>query len=573
MNRLLTKALLFPALFLFSLAHLPAQVDGRFSEKQVKEQELFIEANKFRLLGNLEKASELLRELLQKDRKNHAAAYELARILADQNDNREALNLARQATSIEPQNVWYQRFLADMYQRNNMYQDAADIYETLVAQSPTDEYNYLKWAYFLVQAGQPKKALDVYNQLETRIGINEELSRRKHTLHLGTGNTELAGQELLRLCEAFPGNTDYLHLLAGFYRQTDQTDAARRTYEEILRLQPDDSKAFFALSSMDSPQSGELAFLQSLDPVFSNPQVALDEKIKPILPLVEKAAATNDEALARELLRLAAILDRVHPGEAKVSALNGDLLYLTGDSEKALDRYRQAVELDPGNYSVWEQLFRLALETRDYISLVFYTEKAMDVYPNQAMVYFYNGLGYSRQEKFSESIPSLEQAVLMTGRNAGLKAQVLTHLGIAYQYAGNAARCDQIFQQALQLAAENPIVLDGYAFALAIRGEKLDEALELIRKADQLAPENARIEATYAWVLSRQKEFEQAARWFEKALQHGGNQDPVTLEHFGDLKFQTEAVDEAVSYWQKAFELGFPSPRLQKKIADRKLYE
>ncbi|MBK6623250.1 MAG: tetratricopeptide repeat protein [Saprospirales bacterium] len=424
------------AAFLLLCLPLMAQEDGRFSEKKIKDQELYIEANKYRLLGNHEKAAELLQELLKKDRQNHAAAYELARIYADQNRNADALNLAKQAAGIDPENQWYKKFLADIYQRNNLFAEAALLYEELVTASPSDENNYYKWAYFLVQAGQPVKALQVYESLEGRIGIHEELSRRKHALYLGSGDTQKAELELLRLCEAFPANTDYLHLLAGFYRQMENIPGAKAVYQKIIETDPNDTKAFFALSSIDSPAAGDAAFLQSLDPIFLNPQVDLDEKIKQILPLVEKAAATNDDILARELLRLASILDRIHPAQAKVCALNGDLLYLTGEKEKALERYRQAIELDDSVFSVWEQLFQLAVQTADYTSLVFYTEKAMDLFPNQVSVFFYNGLGYCRQENYAKGIPSLEQALLMTGKNAGLKAQVLTQLGLAQQYAG-----------------------------------------------------------------------------------------------------------------------------------------
>lgn len=525
-------------LLLILPALLPAQEDGRFSEKEIKSQELFIEANKYRLLGNQEKAIETFQEILKKDRQNHAAAFELARLFADRNNNSEALSLARQAATAQPDNAWYQRFLADMYQRSNMFKEAAAIYEQLTTQNPADEYNYLKWAYFLVQAGQTERALQVYNDLEARIGVNEELSRRKHSLYLGTGDSASAERELLRLCEAFPGNIDYLHLLAGFYRQTGNKDAERATLGKILAIEPNDSKAFFALTSIDNPQSGDAAFVQSLEPLFQNPQVALDEKIKPILPLVQKAAATNDEALAGELLRLASILDRVHPGQAKVCALNGDLLYLSGEKHKALERYKQAVELDETVFSVWEQLFRLAYETGDITSLDFFTEKAMEIFPNQAMVYYFNGVAHNLKDAPQDAIAALEQARMMSGRNNALKAQVLAQLGIAYQAAGDKAVSDQALQQALQLAPENPGV-----------------------------------ECAQGWVLYKRKDYTLAGQWFGKALQHGGNQDPVTLERFGDLQYQLQSVDKAVEYWQKALDLGYSSPKLGKKIADRKLYE
>jgi tetratricopeptide (TPR) repeat protein len=472
--------LLCSLLLLAAVLTLPAQDDGRISEKKIKEQELFIEAQKFRLLGNLDKAAELFREVLDKDRQNAAAAYELARIYADQNKNDEALNFGRQAVTRAPQNPWYKKFLADICQRNNLFQEAAKLYEQLAAAYPNEDYNHYKWAYFLVLAGQPDQALQVYANLEQRIGVNEELSRRKHSLYLGIGETAKAGQELERLCQTFPGNTEYLHLLAGFYGQTNNPQAEKETYQKILQIDPNDSKAFFAVNKSGS---GDAAFLNSLDPVFKNPGADLDEKIKQLIPYVEKAAATNDQALAGELLRLALLLDEAHPNQAKVHALNGDLLYLTGDNDKAIERYKQALRLDASVFSVWEQLFLLSLETGDYKTLADYTEKAMDYFPNQAKVYYYNGLGWRLQEDYARAVPPLEQAVLMAGRNTALKIQINSELGRALYKQKKYDQAAKRLQNALELSGEADAPALEYYGDLLFQQNRPEEAVKYWQKA------------------------------------------------------------------------------------------
>src|SRR5258707_1349345 len=52
---------------------------------------LFFNANKEKILGNLNSAAELFADVIRKDGTNHAAMYELANIYVQQKKNRDAL--------------------------------------------------------------------------------------------------------------------------------------------------------------------------------------------------------------------------------------------------------------------------------------------------------------------------------------------------------------------------------------------------------------------------------------------------------------------------------------------------
>jgi tetratricopeptide (TPR) repeat protein len=116
-------------------------------------------------------------------------------------------------------------------------------------------------------------------------------------------------------------------------------------------------------------------------------------------------------------------------------------------------------------------------------------------------------------------------------------------------------------------------VLNNYAYYLALRGEKLDEALKMSEKSNVLSPNNAAYEDTYGWVLYKLGRYADAKEWVGKALQHGGNADGTVLEHYGDILFQFGDVNGAVEAWTKAKALNVDSETIEKKIADRRLYE
>src|SRR4051812_47095050 len=68
---------------------------------------LFFNANKEKILGNLNNAADLFAEVIRKDGTNHAAMYELSNIYASQKKYSDALFFARSAYKLDSKNEWY----------------------------------------------------------------------------------------------------------------------------------------------------------------------------------------------------------------------------------------------------------------------------------------------------------------------------------------------------------------------------------------------------------------------------------------------------------------------------------
>ena len=547
--------------------------EGRVGEDDVNLQKIFIDANREKLLGNYENAIALLKEVLKKDPKNAAVAFELARAYEATEEDEKAVKAVKEAIEWDDQNTWYLKFLADLYQKLNRNDEAAKAYERIAELEPHDEFNYFRWAYFLVRADEINDALKVYNLLEKRMGVNEEVIRRKHSLYLGTGDNKKAARELERLIEAYPKDMEYRHLLAGFYQQIGEESKAEDVYREILRLDPENAKAQLALAGEPGSSRGELQFLESLKPVFRQEGVNIDLKIGQLLPFIQRVADTGDQQLAAAALELSTILETVHPTEAKGYSASGDLLYYSGKKQEALKKYKKTLELDDTVFPVWEQTMHIYKEERQYQDLLEFSERAMDYFPNQAIAYFLHGVAASKLEDQQEALSALQRALLMSGNNGFLQMQIRSQLGLVYNRMEQYEQSDQSFEAALSLNPKSPDVLSQYAYALAERGERLEKAREMAALANDILPKQAEYLFTYGWVLYRMKEYKKAREWMEKALQNGGSQDLNIIEHFGDVLYQLNETEQAIEYWKQARQLGNNSELLEKKITDKRLYE
>ena len=86
-------------------------------------------------------------------------------------------------------------------------------------------------------------------------------------------------------------------------------------------------------------------------------------------------------------------------------------------------------------------------------------------------------------------------------------------------------------------------------------------------------PDNATYLDTHAWVLYVQGNIEEARKFIEKAVRQSENVSGTIIEHYGDILFKLGDVDGAMRQWQKAKGMDESSDLLDKKIADRQLYE
>lgn len=546
----------------------------QISEDEVNTQKMFIDATKEKIMGQYENAAELFNEVLKRDKKNDAAAYELARIYEFQGKKDKALKSIKIAVEIDPENNWYQMFLANTYESQGQFKNAIKVYEGLKDKYPRDAFYFEKIAYIQVKAQSPEKAIKTYNEMEKNFGIHEDISKRKHRIYLGMGNTKKAAGELENLIRYYPSNTDYYHMLASFYSQIGDQSSADKTYQRILEVDPADVKASMAISKQGNTSSSDDSYLASLKDLFERDDVNIDLKLKEFIPYIEKIANREaDASLTVPVLELAQILENTHPKDAKSYAAHGDLMYYTGNRDGALSRYKKALELNKSIFSVWEQVMYIYVETNDFNSLMTISEDAIDRFPNQAKAYYFNGIALSQEKKRKQAVNSYKQALLMSRKNPLLQIDIYNHLATEYHLIGNIVKSNIAFDDALKINPKNHLVLNRYSYFLATRGESLDKAKSMSALSNELAPNQAVYQDTYGWILYKMKEYKAAKEWFSKALTNGGNTNPGILEHYGDVLFQLKEIEEAISYWQKALDLGSTSPILEKKIADRKIYE
>lgn len=542
---------------------------------QKKNEENRVKAERIFFDGLKEKAKENYTSALSNFNKAvkffpiDAAYYEIALIKYEQKDYATAKKSIESALKIESTNKWYRELLAELLSIDGKYDKAANIYKKLREENPSNIEYYYSEAYFYIKQKKTKDAIKVYNILEKRNGVQEEIVNEKYILYLREGNKKEAEKELIKLTEAYPTNVKHLNKLAGFYLSNNETQKAVNIYEKILKENPNDARTIMSLADYYNHIGNAEKYNEYSKKAFLNKDISLDTKISILYDYLK--LADKDKSLIPEALEYAEILAETNPDDAKTWAIYGDIYNVSDKQKEALKKYKKSLELQKDIFSVWQQIFFIESDLKMYDSLQIHTEQAKEYFPNQAIVYFFNGLAFQQNKDYSSAIKPYKKGAKMAVGNPNLKAQFYSNLGESYNSLKDYKESDKYFDKALEIEPNNQFTLNNYAYYLSLRAEKLEKAKEMSLKSLELSPNNPTYLDTYAWILFKNNEFKEALEFQSKAIKLTDSPSAALYEHLGDILFKLNKKDDAVNAWKKALEKDGTSKELERKIKERKL--
>jgi Flp pilus assembly protein TadD len=138
--------------------------------------------------------------------------------------------------------------------------------------------------------------------------------------------------------------------------------------------------------------------------------------------------------------------------------------------------------------------------------------------------------------------------------------------GAARERLGHAAEGEADLQHALQLAPEQPDVMNYLGYSWVDRGEHMAEGVAMIQRAAALRPDSAAIVDSLGWAYYRMHDYPHALESLEHAVELEAG-DPTLNDHLGDLYWRLGRRIEARYQWQRALSLTPDDPAaLQQKI-------
>ena len=170
-----------------------------------------------------------------------------------------------------------------------------------------------KQAYLYSLAQDFEKSIELFDEMEKKIGVTEKSALIKHDFYKKLGKKNKALQELLNLVDQFPSDLSIKHILANYYKSQNKEGAARDVYKEILNINPQDARANVAMASSFKKQGNTSNYLNSIRPIIENEEADIDIKIAELMPYVRKAEKNPNPEELEALLVLLDVLEKHTP--------------------------------------------------------------------------------------------------------------------------------------------------------------------------------------------------------------------------------------------------------------------
>jgi tetratricopeptide (TPR) repeat protein len=548
----------------------PALPDARDLQRN-KFNQVFFEAIREKTLENMDEAFRLFQEARNLDPNNDVVCYELGLMYFNRGEPFMAEALLKKAVLLAPGNVFYLETLVQVYERMGKYREEAETWKRLYALEPENFEYGLEIANAYVRAGMAKEALKMSAELEADYGLTRELVEVNKAIYLREGKVKKAAKDLERLIAADP-QADHFRMLYQLYKANEMDKKALEVNRRLLKRYPEDPRANLEMAEYHRVRNEMKQSFAYLQHAIAAPELPIDPKIQVLVSLYQ--ITEQDRSLLETAYHLALAVINAHPRDPKGFAMLGDYLVRDEKYREARDAYRTAVQLPNGaKANLWNQILLISSELNEQEVLLKDATEAADLFPTQPLPWLLKGFVLVQQKEWKPAIEALESGLPYAIGNRGLLNQYHTFLAEAHHHLGAYQESDLYFEKILLDNPSDAGTLNNYAYYLSVRRERLDKALRMTIKSNELEPDNPVFLDTWAWVLFRKGDFAAALEKMERVMALGGGDSGEVLEHYGDILFHNNRVDEAVKQWRKAKEKGDASAMIDQKISQRQYVE
>jgi tetratricopeptide (TPR) repeat protein len=543
-----------------SLALPPARDLNLSIEGEHKAEALahFVEGIDFEENGEMEKALEAYRQVLNVDPGQTELAVRVAALLTRDDDYPSAIDVLKDVVKVHPKAPEPYLELAFIYVKYLKKVDQAiEFANKAIGLDPLRIDGYQRLFEIHLTAGDEKRAIETLDRAAKLPSDDPIFWARLGRLYgsvILKPDAKPVPEQIARLNDVFKkaaakGQNDaaVLKEVGDYFASTQQIKEALPFYLRVLELQPDDANVREKLATGFVLTNQRARAVETLEAIIQEHP----EKYQPY----ELLAQLHDDE-ARALLRD----NQTDPANAEF--------------KKAAQNYEQSLLTNPNHAATYLRLAELLLGPLKQ------SERAVSIltegrrrYPDAPEFAYYLAIALRESKKAKEAVVMFEEA-LNEAQNAQadfLKPRFYVEYGAAAEEASLFDKAAELFHKAIAMDPANAAEPYNYlGYMWAEQNSHLDEAEDAIKRALQLDPDNGAYLDSMAWVQYRQGKYDQALENLKRAIENLPREDAVVFEHLGDVYSKLNRVSQALESWQKAKTLDPSNKNLAAKIDAQK---
>jgi tetratricopeptide (TPR) repeat protein len=379
-------------------------------------------------------------------------------------------------------------------------------------------------------------------------------------LHLAQNQYKEALVPARRAYEMQSQNPNIVQMYAVVLQLNKQTKQAVRIYEQLYRLDPSDEGITSRMVELYREVGNLDSALQLLDEMLEQ---AGDNKpaIHIQKALVFWELKRNDDAN-----KLLSKVHKEYPESERVKYLYGFSLERIEKFPEALDVYRSFDVNSTLRTQSDVRIVSILRHLKQYDEAIEIAEALLKDDGADSELYGLAANTYADAEKYKDAISILKKGF----EKFPAKIRLLFMQGVYYEKAGDIPACIEVMKEVIRKDAANSSAYNYLGYLYAERGENLDVAEELIKKALELKPDDGFYLDSLGWVYYQKGDHKKAIEYLQKAVKIEPKEG-VIIEHLGDVKKAQGDLTDAMTHYQQSLLVNLEPKdrvRIEKKVAD-----
>ncbi len=478
-----------------------------------------------------DKAIPLLTDLVNQEPGWQDGPVMLVEAYAGAGRSRDAIAWLEERTASDPRLL---PALADFYEREHRWSDAADAYGRALQRAPRDQAMKARYASALMNVG-------------------------------GRANIEKARTALAEIAAAArTPDPRTLYLLSQAQRRLGEFKEAEASARKVIAQNNRSPWGYYALAEALEGRREYQSVVDELAPVIAanrgKGDASFDTSILlPHLGFAYQEIGQHDKAIASfEEAR------KLSPDDPAVAGYLVESNIAAKRYTAAIDAAKSALSQHPNDLRLTRlqaQALRQNGKADQGIALL---EEAVKHHEDDPVAYISLAQAYSDADRGAQALKVLQDAQGKFPSDDGIAFE----LGSVFDKQKRFAEAESAFRQVLARDPENAIALNYLGYMLAERGERLDESVGYLKRALQVEPENPSYLDSLGWAYFKADKLDLAETNLKRAAEQLKT-NSVIQEHYGQVLFKLGRYDEAIAAWNRA--LAGDGDSIDKADVDKKI--
>ena len=522
------------------------------------QSEDFLEGIRLYYRNDVKGAYRQFMKVLAQEPDNDAACYYISTMLRDSTD---AAAMLRRAVDLDGDNYWYNYALAQNLMSQGKWEEAARIFEQLLADHPKKTALYSDLIGVYAAGQQYDKALEAIDKVESKVGASDALASIRTEVLMAQNKVQEAYDYMTGYYEK-TGSARAACFLAQYNAALFNNEEALRYYDAALEANPFDTEARYGKAQIHRILGQWDLYFENITPFLGNPEINPQAKTEYMADVLKQQQFVYTFAPQVDTMMMA--LYASAPADSSVCSLTSSYLYQNGQVDDAIALAKRNADNYPESLSLNFTYPLMQYYSGDFAGVTASATVALQRFPGNVDLLQLRGMSFWQMGEIDNAIDDYDTALKYSTKGSAEQVSFYSALGDLYHQKGEQKTAFGYYDKALKIDSQYVPVLNNYAYYISERYPKpvkrvpkdLRKALDMSRITIEKEPDNATYLDTYAWILHLMGHDLEAKAHFKHAMTHGGKESGVILRHYATVLRALGDNDLASVYSAQAERLG-----------------